>query len=140
MALTVGDRPIRPLTVQDVRVQLPLRVPDATSLPEPDVAVVARDDLTISHPRTALLVIEVAESSLPVDTTVKPALYAAAGVPDGVLGRRRPGPPARGLHRAARRRLRAPCGARAAGVGPAGLGLRRAARAPRAPRGRLSVS
>jgi len=140
MALTVGDRPIRPLTVQDVRVQLPLRVPDATSLPEPDVAVVARDDLTISHPRTALLVIEVAESSLPVDTTVKPALYAAAGVPDGVLGRRRPGrrlevftEPRGDVY--ARR-----AGARAAGVGPTGLGLRRAARAPRAPRGRLSVS
>ncbi len=76
---------LAPLLVRgthDVRVQLPLRVPDPTSLPEPDLAVVERDDTVIGHPTTAPLVIEVADSSLRVDMTVKPALYAAAGVPE----------------------------------------------------------
>jgi Uma2 family endonuclease len=135
MALTVGDRPVRPLTQDevllmveagilgddepvellhgvltavsaktpgheavklrlvrwlaagaaagrfDVRIEGPVSVPDRTSLPEPDVAVVQRDD-TVAHPATALLVVEVAVSSLRVDTTIKPDLYAAAGVPE----------------------------------------------------------
>lgn len=135
MALTVGDRPVRPLTQDDVirmveagiigddepvellhgvltavspktpgheqvklrlgrwlargfadgrydvRTEAPVAVPDRTSLPEPDIAVVQRDD-AVAHPGTALLVIEVAVSSLRVDTTIKPDLYAAAGVPE----------------------------------------------------------
>jgi Uma2 family endonuclease len=135
MALTVGDRPVRPLTQDDVlrmveagilgedepvellhgvltavssktpdheqvklrlgrwlargfaegrydvRTEAPVAVPDRTSLPEPDIAVVERDD-EVAHPATALLVIEVAVSSLRVDTAIKPALYAAAGVPE----------------------------------------------------------
>jgi len=40
-----------------------------------------RDD-TVAHPVTALLVVEVAVSSLRIDTAIKPALYAAAGVPE----------------------------------------------------------
>jgi Uma2 family endonuclease len=138
MPLTVGDRPIRPLTADDVigmftagilgeddrvellhgvltavsrqgpphaavverltmwlapaaaagvcrlRVQLPFAVPDPTSLPVPDVAVVERDegDPMASHPTSALLVIEVAHTSHRVDLVVKPPLYAAAGVPE----------------------------------------------------------
>jgi len=137
MALTLGDRPVRPLTAEeamllvesgvigedervellhgvltqmspqhpphavvvqrltrwlapalasgrfDVRVQLPLRVPDPTSLPEPDVAVIGRGDgAEIDHPRTAVLVIEIADSSLHIDTRIKPPLYASAGVED----------------------------------------------------------
>jgi Uma2 family endonuclease len=134
MAFTLGDRPIRPLTADDVlrmveagilgadrrvellhgvltevspqtprhvevivrmthwlgaasprfavRAQFPLMVPDRTSLPEPDVAVVEPGDYSHAHPEGALLVIEVASSSLAVDTKVKPKLYAAAGVPD----------------------------------------------------------
>jgi Uma2 family endonuclease len=66
----------------DVRVQVPLAVPDRTSLPEPDVAVVERDDSCLAHPRSALLVIEVAVSSLRTDTRIKPPLYAAARVPE----------------------------------------------------------
>jgi Uma2 family endonuclease len=66
----------------DVRVEAPIVVPDRTSLPEPDVAVVAAPGDPLRHPTTALLVIEVAVSSLAIDTTVKPALYAAAGVPE----------------------------------------------------------
>jgi Uma2 family endonuclease len=135
MAFTLGDRPVRPLTADEVlrmvdagilgedeRVELlhgvltavspkspqhvavklrlvrwlssldgdryvvrtedPLAVPDRTSLPEPDIAVVHRDDTTIAHPAAALLVVEIAASSLRTDTQVKPALYAAAGVPE----------------------------------------------------------
>jgi Uma2 family endonuclease len=133
MALVVGDRPVRPLTADEVirmvetgilgedervellhgvltqmspkspahgeiearlirwlvgssehsvRVQHPLLVPDRTSLPEPDIAVVQPGDHLRSHPDGALLVIEVAFSSLATDTGVKPELYAAAGVPD----------------------------------------------------------
>jgi Uma2 family endonuclease len=76
---------LAPLVVagaHDVRMQMPLVVPDRTSLPEPDVAVVERDDSSLAHPTTALLVIEVAVSSLRTDTRIKPPLYAAAGVPE----------------------------------------------------------
>jgi Uma2 family endonuclease len=65
-----------------VRVEASLRVPDRTSLPEPDIAVVPAARDRRSHPEWALLVIEVAVSSLRTDTRVKPALYAAAGVPE----------------------------------------------------------
>ena len=66
-----------------VRTEHPLSVPDSTSLPEPDLAVVAPDvDLTSTYPTTALLVVEVSVTSLRVDATLKPALYAAAGVPE----------------------------------------------------------
>ncbi len=66
----------------EVRVEAPIVVPDTTSLPEPDVLVVPAGQDPTRHPTTALLVIEVAVSSLRTDTTVKPALYAAAGVPE----------------------------------------------------------
>lgn len=65
-----------------VRLQFPLIVPDRTSLPEPDIAVVEPGDYLRAHPDGALLVIEVAFSSLATDTKIKPELYAAAGVPD----------------------------------------------------------
>ena len=65
-----------------VRVEGPIIVPDRTSLPEPDIAVVEPRDYTACHPATALLVIEVAASSLRIDTRIKPALYAAAGIPE----------------------------------------------------------
>jgi Uma2 family endonuclease len=134
MAFVVGDRPVRPLTAdevlrmvqvgilsEDTRVELlhgvltqvspmspqhaeicmrltrwldaavprfvvrgrfPLLVPDRTSLPEPDIAVVEPGDYLHVHPDGALLVVEVAYSSLVTDTKIKPELYAAAGVPD----------------------------------------------------------
>jgi Uma2 family endonuclease len=63
----------------NVRIQLPLAVSE-DSLPEPDVAVVARADHDRAHPTTAFLVVEVAESSLNKDRLVKADLYAAAGV------------------------------------------------------------
>lgn len=64
------------------RIEAPLVVPDRTSLPEPDVSVVEPGEHPERHPHRALLVIEVAVSSLRVDTTVKPALFAAAEVPE----------------------------------------------------------
>jgi Uma2 family endonuclease len=54
------------------------------SVPEPDIAVVpgTADDYQTSHPRTALLVIEIADSSLKQDRLSKAAIYAAAGIPE----------------------------------------------------------
>ena len=65
-----------------VRVEGAFVVPDRTSLPEPDIAVVEPGSYHAAHPSSALLVIEVAVSSLRTDTAIKPALFAAAGVPD----------------------------------------------------------
>ena len=63
-----------------VRAESGLAVPDRTSLPEPDVAVFEAGHDELELPETALLVVEVAVTSLRTDTEVKPGLYAAAGV------------------------------------------------------------
>jgi Uma2 family endonuclease len=62
-----------------IRIQMPLNVLDDSD-PEPDAAVIASsiDDLH-DHPQTAVLVIEVSDSSLQLDRK-KTFLYAAAGV------------------------------------------------------------
>ena len=54
------------------------------SVPEPDVAVVPGTDLDYldRHPTTALLLVEVAVTSLPQDRLTKAAIYAAAGIPE----------------------------------------------------------
>lgn len=65
-----------------VRVEGVLRVADDTSLPEPDIAVVERTDYLHEHPYGALLVIEVAKTSLKIDSEIKPPLYAGAGIPE----------------------------------------------------------
>jgi Uma2 family endonuclease len=66
----------------DVRVQLPLTL-GRSNEPEPDLAVVRAGPRTKGrHPRTALLVIEVAKDSLRKDRTVKAALYARFRVPE----------------------------------------------------------
>lgn len=66
-----------------VRVQLPLSL-GLDSDPEPDIAVVRGDlrDHLRKHPEHALLVIEVAGTSLEFDRTRKAGLYAGAGVED----------------------------------------------------------
>jgi Uma2 family endonuclease len=64
----------------EVRVEAPILVPDPISLPEPDIAVVAPGGDPLRHPTTAVLVIEVAVTSLRTDADVKPTLYAQAGV------------------------------------------------------------
>lgn len=67
----------------DVRAQFPLAL-EADSEPEPDLAVVAGSprDYRTRHPETALLVVEVAETSLTFDRTVKQSLYARSGIPE----------------------------------------------------------
>jgi Uma2 family endonuclease len=67
----------------DVRVQLPLALANR-SLPEPDVAVVIGhlNDYRDAHPTTAVLVIEVADSSLSHDKERKRRVYARASIPE----------------------------------------------------------
>lgn len=64
-----------------VRVQMPLAL-DPESEPEPDVAVVVGEarDYRDEHPRTAVLVVEVADTSISFDRERKAALYARAGI------------------------------------------------------------
>lgn len=66
----------------DVRTQLPLALDD--SEPEPDVAVVLGSirDYLASHPATAVLVVEVADSSLDFDRRRKGRMYARHGIPE----------------------------------------------------------
>src|SRR5262245_25904827 len=75
----LGDRAL-------VRVQLPLNL-SSFSVPEPDFAVVPRHDsfYTDAHPETALLVIEVADRSLPQDRLTKGPIYAAAAIPQYLI-------------------------------------------------------
>jgi Uma2 family endonuclease len=61
-----------------VRVQLPLVAADESE-PEPDVAVVPIASHAEKHPDRALLVIEVADTSLKKDRLVKGPLYALSG-------------------------------------------------------------
>jgi hypothetical protein len=67
----------------DVRAQLPLDLGLDTE-PHPDVAVVAGShrDFALAHPKAALLVVEVSESTLDTDTHEKMSLYAAAVIPE----------------------------------------------------------
>lgn len=73
LILALGD-------LATVRPQLPFAASEY-SIPEPDLAVVSelRAD---AHPEHALLVIEVACSSLAIDRRVKAQLYAEIGVPE----------------------------------------------------------
>jgi Uma2 family endonuclease len=66
-----------------VRMQGPIDL-GPHSDPEPDVAVVAgtRDDYATRHPRTAVLVVEVSDTTLGSDRTRKASLYARAGIED----------------------------------------------------------
>ena len=65
-----------------VRPQLPLGAAN-DSEPEPDLAVIADSDHSEKHhPTTALLVIEVADSSLQADRDIKIPLYATSGIPE----------------------------------------------------------
>lgn len=72
----IGDRAA-------VRIQSPL-VLRPRSVPEPDIAVVAGEhrQYVRAHPTTALLVVEVADSSLPQDRITKARIYARAGIPE----------------------------------------------------------
>ena len=70
----------------DVRVQMPLELGD-WSEPEPDIAVVrgSYEDYAFTEPTTAVLVVEVADKSLPHDRKWKIPDYARAGIPEAWL-------------------------------------------------------
>lgn len=73
-----------PIAAFWVRPQLPMQI-DRWSGPEPDISVVAgspRDYIGTGHPRTALLILEVSDTTLRLDRGRKAALYAKAGVQD----------------------------------------------------------
>lgn len=67
----------------DVRCQLPLAL-GGRNEPLPDIAVVAgsAEDFDDEHPTTAVLVVEVPDSTLRYDRTTKASLYARAGIPE----------------------------------------------------------
>lgn len=65
----------------EMRIQLPFAASD-DSEPEPDVAMVPLGSYADQHPREALLIVEVADSSLRKDRDVKSRLYAECGVPE----------------------------------------------------------
>jgi Uma2 family endonuclease len=76
LARSIGDR-------ATVRTQCSF-IASAWSVPEPDVAVVPGDvdDYCESHPDRALLLVEVADSSVKQDRLSKSRIYAAAGIPE----------------------------------------------------------
>lgn len=66
---------------QGVRPQLPFAADD-WSEPEPDLAVVRKEPSLRDHPSEALLVVEIAASSLAIDRGLKRTLYAEVGIPE----------------------------------------------------------
>ncbi len=66
-----------------IRQQKPFVVSDISE-PEPDVAVIKGKicDFADAHPTQAELIVEVADSSVTYDRTVKQSLYARAGIAD----------------------------------------------------------
>ena len=76
LILAVGGRAV-------VRTQLTF-VAGEYSVPEPDVAVVAGryEDYDAVHPHSALLIVEVADTSLAQDRITKAGIYAAADIPE----------------------------------------------------------
>jgi len=63
-----------------VRVQLGFAAGEFSE-PEPDLAIVPKQEPTADHPAHALLLIEVSVSSLRFDRGIKASIYARAGVP-----------------------------------------------------------
>jgi Uma2 family endonuclease len=66
-----------------VRSQVPLDL-GRHNLPEPDLAVVvgAPRDFSSAHPKSAVLIIEISDSTLRKDRVLKAHLYARAGIAD----------------------------------------------------------
>jgi Uma2 family endonuclease len=64
-----------------IRIQLPLDL-GQTVQPQPDVAIVSgsADDYAQAHPTTAVLVVEVADTTLTDDLTTQAELYATAAI------------------------------------------------------------
>lgn len=84
-AVSLGEAALRHLFPQGyyVRSQLPLAL-SAISEPEPDLAVVegAIRDYEHEHPAFAVLIVEVADTTLTFDRTTKAGLYASAAIPE----------------------------------------------------------
>lgn len=84
-AVRLVDQALRRALGPDALVssQLPL-VASSGSVPEPDLAVLPGRiaDYATKHPTTALLVVEVADSSLAQDRLTMARIYARAGIPD----------------------------------------------------------
>ncbi|HET7344082.1 MAG TPA: Uma2 family endonuclease [Methylomirabilota bacterium] len=78
LATRIGDRAI-------VSIQMPVALSEDTE-PEPDVQILRRGEVPYKNREVtaadALLVVEVAETSLAYDRSTKLRLYAAAGVPE----------------------------------------------------------
>lgn len=64
-----------------VRPNLPL-VASEDSMPQPDFALVPKVKVPAPHPKRALLLVEVAKTSLRLDQKVKAPLYAEGGSPE----------------------------------------------------------
>lgn len=81
-AVSLAERALRPAPGEAcyIRCQLPLTLGERSE-PEPDIALVrgAPRDYELAHPSTAILVVEIADSSLPVDRA-KARVYAGAGI------------------------------------------------------------
>jgi Uma2 family endonuclease len=63
----------------ELRVQSAFAASDGSE-PEPDLVVVPPGDYTRAHPSKALLIVEIADSSLAHDRNVKAKLYAECGI------------------------------------------------------------
>lgn len=91
-----------------IQVQCPMRIGEWND-PEPDLAVISGGiDQQQNHPTTALVVVEVADTSLRYDRSIKAALYAEARVTTYLIvnlidncseAHMRPGPEASGTFR-----------------------------------------
>ena len=83
IAIDLIDTALRPGFGKDyyIRQQKPFVISDISE-PEPDIAVVPGSirDYADAHPTTALLIVEVADTSLRYDRKVKGSLYAKAGI------------------------------------------------------------
>ncbi len=83
---TVSSWLVQRLTVElgmsfDVRGHCPYAATQ-DSEPEPDISVSRRVEGQLVHPSSALLLVEVAESSIEKDRRLKASIYAAANVPE----------------------------------------------------------
>jgi Uma2 family endonuclease len=67
----------------EIRMQGPIDFGQTTE-PEPDVAVVLghRDDFTQTHPTSAVLIVEISDTTVSYDRRRKGSLYARAGIED----------------------------------------------------------
>jgi Uma2 family endonuclease len=65
-----------------VRIEKPLRLGDSEVIPDLAVVPGRPSDYRTQHPETALLIVEIAHSSLPRDRLLKLPLYARAGIPE----------------------------------------------------------